>query len=251
MTFNHAVLAECYGTIFESNSDYTGRILQELDRIKLSDVRRPEAVSLVSRLLTVLHDLDESAAAKYIDDLKERSDSPALVSSLNVLSRFKRSNYRISIFDHIEILEENKIDERYRASEYVRQWLANVPVDDIEGIRRIYLLASDVPRDYSGNITIFFSVISIVWDTALHPRVPMHWLLRLHNEQTLYHEIGHHRHKHQEGGSVPEQEDEANAYARKTIIAAHPYIAATAKALSLMFRRKRANKRPEGNSEVR
>lgn len=101
---------------------------------------------------------------------------------------------------------------------------------DLKGVTRIDVIARDGELDYLGLYSILFSGIVLTW-----PREPgrglVAWARYAKTELTLYHEVGHHALGHLEGGQIPEQEEEAEEYARRTLGRAHPVLRIVVRAL--------------------
>jgi hypothetical protein len=67
-------------------------------------------------------------------------------------------------------------------------------------------------------------VIMLVWYHPFSRYDPFSWVLLQNVEYTLYHEIGHHGYRHGIGRHIPEQEQEADAYARRLMKISHPVL---------------------------
>lgn len=214
----------------------------ELQRIDLEQIGRPESTALFNGLASILHDISEDASLEFIDAALARNCHPVNKAVLNVIGRFRRSDFREKLVAGIEILESKAIDERYRATSHVSRWLGNVPDNDLRGISRIYIIDADLDQDFLGYYLPSSALITIVWLTFFHPSIPVQWAFRLSQERTLYHEIGHHKHGHTEGGQVPEQELEADRYSRKLMRKSHPRLRQIGVILGRVFRRRKLEK---------
>jgi hypothetical protein len=86
-------------------------------------------------------------------------------------------------------------------------------IEDLKEIERIYILRSE---DLSvwGSYTPILYKIKVVWDNPSSRWSPMSWVNNFIIESTLYHEIGHHVHRHT-FGQDPDQEREADKYSDK------------------------------------
>lgn len=197
-------------------------ILRELEPINLAQVDYPEIVSLVTGLTTVLHDLNESVSINFVENALKQACHPAIAASLRNIIRFRRSDYRETQFRGMTILEEKTIDDRYQATAHVSRWLHNIPGDDLADISRLYIISEQSHHDFRGYYRPHLAIITLAWETLFHPYIPVQWIFRLGHEHTLYHEVGHHREGHTEYGQDPEQESQADAYARRLVRQAHP-----------------------------
>ena len=183
--------------------------------------------------------MDTELSLQLSSDALKQKIHPILRSELQQTLRFSIANYRQTYFGEILILEEKTVDERYSASSYVRSWLSTVPSKDLVGISRIYIITSHVDFDFLGSYTPHIAKIALVWDDSLSPANPLVGLLRLANRQTLYHEVGHHRFKHNYGyGQDPIQERVADEYAAKQIRVAHPRLRRLIKFANRILQRK-------------
>ena len=214
-------------------------ILRELRQIDLAKVDYPEIISLVTGLATSLHDLSEAASVSFAEDTLKQKCHPAIAASLRNTIRFRRSDYRESQVLGMTILEEKTIDERYRATAHVSRWLHNIPAGDLADISRLYLISEQSHHDFRGNYQPYLAVITLAWSTLFHPSNPFQWFRRARHEFTLYHEVGHHREGHTEYGQDPEQEKQADAYARRLFRQAHPGGAMIGRALPFLRRKPR------------
>jgi len=197
-------------------------IVQEIQQIDLAQVDYPETISLVTGLATILHDLSEAASIRFVEDALNQPCHPAIAASLRNTIRFRRSDYRETQVLGMTILEEKTIDERYQATAHVSHWLHNIPVDDLAEISRLYIISEQSHHDFRGNYQPYLAIITLAWTELFHPSNPLQWVFRINHEFTLYHEVGHHREGHTEYGQDPEQEKQADAYARRLIQHAHP-----------------------------
>jgi hypothetical protein len=78
-------------------------------------------------------------------------------------------------------------------------------------------------RDKAGSYMPILFTIDLVWCNPFSRHDPFSWILLQKIERTLYHEIGHHVHRHSIG-QIPEQEQEADAYARRLMKIGHPVL---------------------------
>lgn len=212
-------------------------ILRELRQIDLAKVDYPEIISLVTGLATSLHDLSEAASVSFAEEALNQPCHPAITAALRNTIRFRRSDYRESQVLGMTILEERVIDGRYRATAHVSRWLHNIPADDLADISRLYIISEQSHHDFRGNYQPYLAIITLAWSTLFHPSIPLQWVFRVNHEFTLYHEVGHHREGHTEYGQDPEQEKQADAYARRLVRQAHPVSTMIGRALRFLRRK--------------
>lgn len=96
----------------------------------------------------------------------------------------------------------------------------NVPREDLCEIERIYVV-TDEGQDYAGNYLPVLFNITLVWYNPFSRRSITGRLLVSHIEKTLYHEIGHHVHRHTFGQDA-EQEAQADQYAIRLLQLSRP-----------------------------
>lgn len=209
--------------LYEAGSAAIPLIERELHRSNWRKIRHREEISAVVGLAALLHDLDENASNASIAKILRNGCHPAVASALRSIQRFSHSNYRKSMFGDVVIFEEAAIDADFAATTHVQRWLSQLPKDDLRGVSRIYIIKTKESFDYSGQYLQILGVVTLVWTSFLGPRNPIYPLLRRYDKHTLYHEIGHHTLRHNEFGQVPEQEQEANAYARSALARSRPF----------------------------
>jgi hypothetical protein len=115
----------------------------------------------------------------------------------------------------------------------LERWLNNVPGKDLKEIERIYVTTYD-GRDAAGSYRPILFTIEIVWYNPFSKRDPFSWFVLQNIERTLYHEIGHHAHRHS-FGQIPEQEQEADAYARRLMKISHPVLGKIAHGINMVL----------------
>jgi len=236
---NLSITGKAYKRLHDIGTDASPRLLAELKQIDVEKVDRPEVVMMARGLAIILHDLNEEISREFIANAMASKISPLIKSAFNGILHFSIDNFKETQFNGIRILEDKSIDKEYRASSHVLRWLTVIPLKHLEGIPRIYIIKDDADYDFRGYIVSDLNVIVIFWETDWQPRNILQKLSRFAQKITLYHEIGHHFHQHREGGQVPEQEEEAEAYARKMIRKAHPRLSKFAKVVKLIFPKKK------------
>lgn len=113
---------------------------------------------------------------------------------------------------------------------YIEKWLSNLPTNDLSGIDRIYIVR---PEDIKaeGNYTPVLFNITLAWANDFREGSFLFNLLAIYREKVLYHEVGHHVHRHT-FGQLPKQEKAADRYAAKILRREHPLLYWLAKGLS-------------------
>ena len=98
-----------------------------------------------------------------------------------------------------------------------------MPTPDLDDIHRLYL----VPRRDAiadGTYTPILFTIMVVWNSRLNSDNLFARPVLMSIRHTLYHEIGHHVHRHT-FGQDPDQEREANQYAANLLGKQYPVLA--------------------------
>ncbi|MEH6631513.1 MAG: hypothetical protein V7776_11820 [Halopseudomonas aestusnigri] len=231
--------AKAYKKLHEVGAKSIPLLLRELQLIELKKNKRPEILVLATGLLIIVHDLDEEISEKFVRKALSEKCDETTARAFNSILRFKKSNFLETRVSNTLILEDKTIDNRYQATKHILRWLETIPLNDLEGIPRIYIIPYKSHYDFAGYYLPFLGVINIVWDTNDHPYNPMQSINRFLKQRTLYHEIGHHYHKHIEGGAMPEQEKEADNYAYKKLGKARPKLKIFFRVLRFLMGRKK------------
>ncbi|MGI9383731.1 MAG: hypothetical protein ACR2PO_11305 [Methyloligellaceae bacterium] len=229
------ITLEAHKQLYDAGSRAVPMLAGELDRWDVQKIAHPQAASVVVGLAALLHDLDERAARAFADRTLRSTCHPVIASGLRSLQRHAISNYRRSSFAGVCIFEETALDPDYEASRQIADWLTEVPQDDLQGLARIYIVKSKPHFDFYGKYLPILGVVTLAWHTFLGPRNPLNRLLLRHHKHTLFHEIGHHAHDHTEFGQDPEQEAEAETYARTRLARTDPIWFSFRRALKGLF----------------
>lgn len=217
MTGNHKVSLKAYSRIFDAGADAVPSIMSELEKFDLRKPLQVETTRLLSGLLSLHRDIDECGSDKFLARHSARDFPPVTAAVLRSAGRISNNDYRKTRYGNIQIWEQQALNEEYEASELVRAWLDEVPDADLAGIRRIYISPDLVEDDCAGTYLPGFAVITLAWWTILPASSWFNRVVNIDRRFTLFHEIGHHVHKHW-FGQDPEQEKEANSYARDLVL---------------------------------
>jgi len=201
------------------------------------------SMEVLTTFVSLIHDLDESQSSVIVGKL-ERDCHPIYRTRLQTILRFQNGNYRRYAVGQVSIYESSALRLDIPRAVLIRRWLSNVPADDLEQIKRIYLIPSEKSLDYRGLYFPNLYKIILVWDNPLGRWNPLAAVFNFLIERTLYHEIGHHVHRHTYGRD-PDQEDQADAYANKILRASHPTLRKFARILYWVRRRRRPSAQSE------
>lgn len=180
-------------------------------------------------LLCLLDELDPNEFRQQINRLLASKLHPLHRKTAEILSRRSTEKPATHIGPGIPVFVAADICNPRVVVGNLERWsrTANLALD---GVTRIDVIARHPQLDYLGLYNLFFSEIILTWP-ADHPRGLRLWWWRVNAEFTFYHEAGHHACGHVEGGSVADQEDEANAYARSMIRNSYPILTGVVRVL--------------------
>ena len=225
LTNEYVLIATAWKSLLDESNAAVLPLVAELKKIDVCKIEDTREIALVTGLVAILHDLSESAAEEFIVKSLSTKCVPALEINLKSIARHRQSDYRDARINDTPILEHKGINQEYRATAHVLKWLETVPAAHIENLSKIYLIPAEEWHDFHGYYRPYLNIITLSWRTDYHPRNPVNSILNIDRERTLYHEIGHHRFKHQETGQRPEQEEQAERYAREMILKNHRWLA--------------------------
>ena len=187
------------------------QIREAIFKAKWSSVKYPNEIRYIAGLVTLIHDLDESESEKIRIELMGNGCGPVVARILDSIGSFKLKDFIRYDVRGVKIFEHKRLVTRQNVKRKLEQWLKPVPSEDLDQIERIYILPNGA-LDALGSYAPVLCCIKLAWDNPSPRWSPMSWLNNLIIESTLYHEIGHHVHRHT-FGQDPEQEAEAETYA--------------------------------------
>ena len=207
---NVAEMYEGYKALFQVGVLAIPQIREAVLKSNWSKLKYPNEIRYVSGLVNLIHDLDESEARGITNQLKNNGCDLAVARILDSICTFTLADYTQYNICGVKIFEHKKLVTKQNVRARLERWLKNVPIEDLKEIERIYILRSEDLRSL-GNYKPILYRINFVWDNPSSRWSPMSWLNNFIIENTLYHEIGHHVHRHT-FGQDPEQEKEAEKY---------------------------------------
>ncbi|WP_085905675.1 hypothetical protein [Kiloniella majae] len=228
--------AVAYKALYKNRDKSIPFLLREL---KLLDLKKYNSVNtiLAAGFLTILHDLDEKLSEQFVKKSITPKTDPVIKRSFDSILRFKRANFTETEHRGVLILEDKTLDQRNHATDFVLKWLEFIPDEDLTGIPRIYIIPRKPQYDFAGQYLPYIGVINLVWFEYDEQINFLNAMDRFFTQKTLYHEIGHHYHRHKEGGQVPSQEEEADRYAYKKLRIARPKVSRFLRMIAKIFRR--------------
>ena len=180
-----------------------------------SKVKYPNEIRYVAGLVSLIHELDESESERVRARLLSNGCAPTLGRILNSIGSFKSDDYTRYEVRGVRIFEHKKLVTKQNVKRRLEQWLKSISDKDLDGIERIYIIRKE-DLTALGSYSPVLYYINLTWDNPSEPWNPSSWLNNYIIESTLYHEIGHHVHRHT-FGQDPEQEAAADEYADRTM----------------------------------
>lgn len=202
-----------YKALFAVGRAAIPHVREAIFKAKWSTVKYPNEIRYIAGLVTLIHDLDESESEKIRIELIGNGCSPVVARILDSIGCFKLKDFIRYDVRGVNIFEHKKLVTRQNVKRRLEQWLKPVPGEDLDQIERIYV----IPKwdlEALGTYKPVLFCINLAWDNPSHRWSPMSWANNLIIESTLYHEIGHHVHRHT-FGQDPEQEADAEDYANR------------------------------------
>ncbi len=224
MTGNERTALNAYKEICGQGTLASSLIEGELRRFDLKTPLRKESEQLLAGLLALQRDLDEASSNKFIDCKLSHECPPVTAAILRSVRNISGRLYRKAAYGSISIWEHTGLDQGYEASKCVCAWLAELPQEDLSGISRIYILRAEFDKDWLGQYMPILGVVTISWTTIIGPASRLTRLTNSLHRNVLFHEVGHHVHEHW-FGQDPEQEADANQYAKQAVYARTPLLA--------------------------
>ena len=211
-----------YRALYRMGSAVIPAIRDVAFRATWPDSCRHEEVRYITGLVSLVHDLDERESRSLVDELARRGCGRVVERVLRVVTKPTITDYRASICRTVRLFVHRDLPPEFEAESRVPQWLRNVPEADLEDVEMLFVTPYG-PDDRGGDYVPSLCSIRVIWRN-LGVRVPgMPALSALDAERTLYHEIGHHAHRHG-FGQIPHQEKEADRYAAVCFRRAHPFL---------------------------
>jgi hypothetical protein len=226
-----------YRELYECGPTVVPALERRIFQADWETITRPEATRMQTALVSLLHDIDETRSRNVIDSLLAQDCHPALRGALESIRRYDGRNFRNHEIRDVRVLVAKEIDESEDVPFHMARWLANVPLRDLAGIVRLYVVPRSPVQDAAGHYMPVLSTITVYWINSFLGSKSLASLARISMEHTLYHEIGHHVHRHT-FGQQPEQEKEANRYATARLRVTHPFFAAAVRAIAFVVRLK-------------
>jgi hypothetical protein len=219
---NRAEIYNAYKALFKIGAPAIPQIRASVLKSNWPNLKYPNENRYVSGLVNLIHDIDESEARTVANQLKNKGCDLAVARFLDSICAFTLADYAqyevcgVKVFEHKKLVTKQKVKVR------LEQWLKNIPIEDLNEIDRIYIVRSQDMTPLGTYRPILY-VINLVWDNPSSRWSPVSWLNNYVMQIVLYHEIGHHVHRHT-FGEDPDQEREADKYVGRIFANIHPLV---------------------------
>ena len=219
-TVSHSQIYTAHKALYQIGAPAVPKIVAYLESMDVSELKSKNHSALLTGLLALLNDIDESKAREVGMGLLLKECDNAAAQLIKKVLRFTLSDYNLYQLGSITVCESKSLNSDGLIKRKLCEWVDNVPPDDIAGLERLYVVPY-AKQDYGGTYTPILFNITIVWFEELANENFMSNLALFEKEKTFYHEVGHHRHRHT-FGQQSSQEKEANAYAYRILRKSRP-----------------------------
>lgn len=197
------------------------------------DIKYSEQINMLSGLLSLVNDIDEKCAKEIGEKIRNKGCSAIVDSIIRSITDFSLNKFNSCHIDGVNVYLSRKLREHSRIEKFLTRWLSKVPPGDLDEIERIYLIP-ETNEDHRGTYMPILCNIMVEWDIPVSCYNPLSYFFLLQIERTLYHEIGHHVHRHT-FGKDSNQEAEANQYAANIMRKNHPIFRSFAKVVKTVL----------------
>jgi hypothetical protein len=203
-----------YRALYMIGEPAVPQIRESLLKSNWTEIKNAGEAWYVSGLLNLLHDISEAEAERVAGQIISAGCDMGIRRVVESIGSFKQSDYVIYVAHGVTVYEHKGLADQAVRSKLIR-WLKNIPEEDLAEIERLYVIPPD-DRKSMGSYTPTLFNVTLVWLNPFSRRNPLSWLAFVGIQHTLFHEVGHHFHRHT-WGEIPEQEEEANAYANRLL----------------------------------
>ena len=197
-------------------------VQEKLNSSAWSENPRGPLARYLGVLLSLLEELDADAFAHEIRRLQNSRLHPYHRKTVEVLSQRKDDEPATVLDCGVPVFVSTDIKDRSVVIGNLERWSKTRSLS-LENVTRIDVIARHPQLEYLGLYNIFFSGVVLTWPSDAVRGVRL-WFRRIDAEFTFYHEVGHHVMGHLEGGSVREQEQEADHYAHTMLRNSRPFL---------------------------
>lgn len=225
MQSDYSVAFEGYKGLYKYGQLVVPYLKDLLLSIDWSKSKYKELSIYFAGIFSLIHDIDETQADLIQKALNDNGCPKHITALINSKKNFSTKNYIRYKINEIEILEHNAIEKKCDISKYIESWLENIPIQDLDEISRIYIVSyNDVEGGNAGTYTPGLFKIALGWDNPYKENAFLFKISALMTEKVLYHEVGHHAHRHNFWQHTSDKEIEADTYAFKIMRQTHPIL---------------------------
>jgi hypothetical protein len=214
-----AEVYESYKALYQVGPAAIPQVRDLIFKSNWSNIKYPNEIRYVAGLVSLIHDLDESESEQIRAELLSNGCAPALGRILDSIGSFRSNDYTHYEVRGVKIYEHKQLETNQHIKRRLEQWLKTIPGQNLDAIERIYIIRKEDLAALGSYAPILYC-INLAWDNPSARWNPISWVNNFMIERTLYHEIGHHVHRHT-FGQDPEQEDAADKYADRLMVQRH------------------------------
>lgn len=208
--------------LFQAGDSVIPAIESELLALDWSEIKFGAQVSLLTGLLSLVNDIDETQARRLGQKIRAKGCSKTIDSRIKSIEDFTLNEFKKYSISGVTIFVSKVLKDEARINRKITSWLALVPKDDLKKIERIYI-TPETDESNRGTYMPILCSIKVEWDITTSAFNPLSYIFLLIIESTFYHEIGHHAYRHT-FGQDPDQEKEADRYATNILKTSHPIL---------------------------
>ena len=228
--------------LFEIGETALPAIEKQLMSYKWNGNKIGVEISILTGLLGLIHDIDEKIANEVGAKIRDNGCSKIVDGRIDSILKFTLDEFNSFRIRNVDIYQSKELSDSKRIKRKMTKWLSSVPEKNLEEIERMYLIPEQ-NVDYRGTYMPILCSIMVEWDITTSRFNPLSYFFLLKIENTLYHEIGHHVHRHPlSQGEDPEMEKEADQYAVKILVKNHPILKRIVRAVRFIRGKRIKNK---------
>ncbi|MDH5763896.1 MAG: hypothetical protein OEZ51_13015 [Nitrospinota bacterium] len=246
-TFKHVLTSgppedtyKVYRELYQLGDAVIPALEEKLLAYQWENIKYGMEMTILSGFLSLANDINEERAREVGEKIREKGCNEIVEVRIKSILDFSLDDFEVYSANGVDIYQSKNLKHETRIKPALTRWLSFVPEEDIKKIARLYLIPKD--ESYAGTYMPILCNIMVVWDMFLSYYNPLSYFLLLRIESTLYHEIGHHAHRHT-FGQDPEQEKEADRYAAEMLKKTHPILNIVVKTLKFAFGKRKAGKK--------
>ncbi|MHB8791276.1 MAG: hypothetical protein ACYDBT_15515 [Desulfobulbaceae bacterium] len=232
MHADYSVAFRGYKSLYEQGIHAIPPLRDIILGIDWSNSKYKELARYVAGVFSLIHDIDESEANRICSTVATNGCPQYIQSLFQSTCSFSTEHFLRYKVCGVEIFEHGKIQKKCEIKKHIEHWLKSIPAGDLSEISRLYIVPrEEIDTNAAGTYTPGLFKIVLLWDNNFKENSLPFKMLSLLTEQTLYHEIGHHMHRHTFHQHTADKEKEADGYASKIMRENHCILCIIAKLL--------------------